>query len=160
MHHAIIQTPDGKFTASFSENGLAQLDFPGQSSAFKESNALPEKVQDWVHLTKESLLSALQGRQPEALPPLDLHAGTTFQQSVWEALICIPSGGTQTYGDIACALRRPGAARAVGSACGANPVPVLVPCHRVLACQGRLGGFSGGLDWKRKLLQRERSGLL
>jgi O-6-methylguanine DNA methyltransferase len=67
----------------------------------------------------------------------------------------ISCGQTQSYGEIAKAIGKPKAVRAVGGACGANPIPVLVPCHRVLAAGGKIGGFSGGLDWKRKLLARE-----
>jgi methylated-DNA-[protein]-cysteine S-methyltransferase len=67
----------------------------------------------------------------------------------------IATGRTKSYSEVASVIGKPGAARAVGGACGANPIPVLVPCHRVLAANRRLGGFSGGLDWKRKLLARE-----
>jgi O-6-methylguanine DNA methyltransferase len=86
---------------------------------------------------------------------LDLASGTPFQQAVWSALRRIAPGATQSYAEIARAVGSPGAARAVGQACGANPIPLLVPCHRVLASGGQLGGFSGGLDWKQKLLARE-----
>lgn len=89
------------------------------------------------------------------LPPLDLHGGTTFQQRVWQELRKIPPGRTRSYAEVAAAVGSPQAARAVGGACGANPIPLLVPCHRVLASGGRLGGFSGGLDWKRRLLALE-----
>lgn len=70
-------------------------------------------------------------------------------------MLLIPSGATATYGEMARALKKPGATRAVGSACGANPIPVLIPCHRVLAAGGRLGGFSSGLATKRQMLRRE-----
>jgi O-6-methylguanine DNA methyltransferase len=101
-----------------------------------------------------ALKSILAGRAPKQLPPLDL-TGTDFQKSVWRALQKISPGQTKSYGEIARAIGRPKAVRAVGGACGANPVPVLIPCHRVLAANGKLGGFSGGLDWKRVLLARE-----
>jgi O-6-methylguanine DNA methyltransferase len=89
------------------------------------------------------------------LPPLDVSVGTAFQQRVWSALRKIGCGQTQSYGEIAQAIGKPKAVRAVGGACGANPIPVLVPCHRVLAANRKLGGFSGGLNWKRTLLARE-----
>lgn len=82
-------------------------------------------------------------------------SGTAFQKSVWRAMQKISLGKTKSYGEIAAAIGRPKAVRAVGGACGANPVPVLVPCHRVLAANNKLGGFGGGLDWKRSLLKRE-----
>jgi O-6-methylguanine DNA methyltransferase len=97
----------------------------------------------------------MTGRNPKSLPPLDLSSGTAFQQRVWCALRRIASGETRSYTEIAIAIGHRKAARAVGGACGANPIPVLLPCHRVLAANHRLGGFSGGLDWKIRLLARE-----
>jgi len=70
-------------------------------------------------------------------------------------MLKISPGRAKSYGEIAAAIGKPKAVRAVGGACGANPIPVLVPCHRVLAANQKLGGFSGGLEWKRKLLARE-----
>jgi len=77
--------------------------------------------------------------------------GTPFQQAVWEQLTRIPYGTTATYGQIAARVGRPGAARAVGNACGANPVPLLIPCHRAVAANGGLGGFTSGV-WRKRLL--------
>jgi methylated-DNA-[protein]-cysteine S-methyltransferase len=87
--------------------------------------------------------------------PLDLSAGTPFQQAVWRAMMTIPRGETRSYAWIAKKIGRPRATRAVGAACGANNIPVIVPCHRVVASDGTLGGFSGGLPLKRKLLALE-----
>ena len=81
--------------------------------------------------------------------------GTSFQRLVWERLQNIPYGETSTYGQIASSLGRPGAARAVGGACGANPVPLIIPCHRAVAADGSLGGFSSGLWRKRWLIAFE-----
>jgi O-6-methylguanine DNA methyltransferase len=80
---------------------------------------------------------------------------TDFQQRVWRQLVKIPKGRVTTYAQIAKALGKPRASRAVGNACGANPFPIVVPCHRVVASNGGLGGFSSGLAWKRKLLALE-----
>lgn len=88
--------------------------------------------------------------------PLDL-TGTPFQLRVWEALRSIPAGSTRTYGRIASDLGSPGAARAVGAACGANPVSLLVPCHRAVGSGGSLHGYAWGLDRKRALLETERA---
>ena len=152
----IIETGDGIFTAFFSERGLARLHFPGGPGVRQFESREPMLEQRaWLRATELALNRALAGGEPGALPPLDLSAGTGFQQSVWKALREIPPGTTRSYGEVAQAIGRPGAVRAVGQACGANPVPVLVPCHRVLAAHGKLGGFSGGLDWKRRLLARE-----
>ena len=83
--------------------------------------------------------------------------GTPFQRSVWGELQRVPYGATKTYGEIALALGRPRAARAVGTACGANPLPLLVPCHRIVGCDGSLVGFGGGIEVKRYLLAMEKA---
>jgi len=88
--------------------------------------------------------------------PLDLQ-GTAFQRRVWQALREIPAGRTTTYGELARRIGAPDAVRAVGTACGANPVSVLVPCHRVLRGDGALAGYRWGVERKRALLDRERA---
>ena len=175
-----IRTPDGQFIARYSAKGLAELNFPkvgsarcavgrrrrgnetqiflASSKSARDSSRrllqIPAQILRWHRATAAGLKSSLAGRKPKNLPPLDL-AGTEFQKSVWNALRKISIGRTKSYGEIAQAIGKPKAVRAVGGACGANPVPVLVPCHRVLAANKKLGGFSGGLDWKRRLLARE-----
>jgi O-6-methylguanine DNA methyltransferase len=107
----------------------------------------------------ETILSRLRGYLDEGDPCSDLTLdprGTTFQRRVWEALRGIPRGETRTYGELAARLGSPGAARAVGAACRANPVSVLIPCHRVVRAGGALGGYYWGLDRKRALLDLER----
>jgi methylated-DNA-[protein]-cysteine S-methyltransferase len=156
MHQVPIPTSDGTFVATFSEAGLARLEFPSdRKAARRQSPRLPEAVRPWLRATERALDRVLAGKTPTQLPPLDLSAGTNFQQAVWVALQHIPAGATRSYLEVARAVGAPKAARAVGQACGANPIPVLIPCHRVLAAGGRLGGFSGGLEWKRTLLRRE-----
>jgi O-6-methylguanine DNA methyltransferase len=152
-----IETKDGTFAAFYSGRGLAQLNFPHQQSAAKENEVppVPAPVKEWHSQTARALNAALAGKPVAELPPLDLRGGTEFQQKVWAKLRQIGVGRTKSYGEIAASLGRPKASRAVGGACGANPIPVLVPCHRILAANQKLGGFSGGLDWKRALLQRE-----
>lgn len=86
---------------------------------------------------------------------LDLSEATHFQREVWRATRLIPYGETRSYGYVAARIGKPGAARAVGQALGRNPFPIVVPCHRVLAGDSKLGGFSGGLDMKRYLLSLE-----
>jgi O-6-methylguanine DNA methyltransferase len=148
-----IPTAQGIFTARYSEKGLAKLNFPAARAGAKKN--VPAAISLWHRATELALKQILAGKMPEKFPPLDLSGGTEFQQSVWRALQKISAGKTRSYGDIARLIRKPKAVRAVGGACGANPIPVLIPCHRVLAANGKLGGFSGGLDWKRKLLARE-----
>lgn len=154
-----IETSLGSFTAFFSENGLARLEFPGSRS--KGTNqvsgrlASSPELQRWVELTAQALDEVLAGRRPKVLPPLDWSGRTAFQREVWQSLMRIGPGETKTYAQVAAEAGKPLATRATGGACGANPIPVLVPCHRVVAANGGLGGFSAGLDWKRKLLARE-----
>lgn len=109
----------------------------------------------WLDAATEAINTVLAGRSPRVFPPIDWGRSTAFQQRVWTVLRSIPVGETRQYSDLARALGCPGAARAVGQACGANPIPVLIPCHRVLAAGGTLGGFSAGLEWKRRLLALE-----
>ena len=88
-------------------------------------------------------------------PPFAWPESTPFTLRVWRALAAIPRGTTLEYGAVARKIGRPGGSRAVGRACGANPLPLFIPCHRVLPKDGSLGGFSSGLPWKRLLLERE-----
>lgn len=97
----------------------------------------------------------LEGDRTDFDLPLDLHAATDFQRHVYEELVRVPHGRLTTYGGLARALGRPEAAQAVGQAVGANPVPIVIPCHRVVAADGKLGGFSGGLPVKVALLAIE-----
>ncbi len=153
-----VATPAGIFSAEYTARGLADLSFPlsdGEQSSPAEGRRPTPEIRRWHALTIKAVLAALAGKTPLQPPPLDLSQGTAFQQGVWLALQNIASGQTRSYGEIAAELGKPGAARAVGAACGANPIPVLIPCHRVLAAGGKLGGFSGGLEWKRLLLERE-----
>jgi O-6-methylguanine DNA methyltransferase len=150
-------TRDGQFIARYSEKGIAELNFPAGRASPRAIKPIgvPAPIRRWHRATKAALKNVLAGRPPGKLPPLDLSSGTAFQQAVWRALRKIRRGRTQSYGEIARALGRPKAVRAVGGACGANPIPIFVPCHRVLAADGKSGGFSAGLDWKRRLLARE-----
>ena len=152
-----IPTDDGEFVAVYTPGGLAALNFPTSSrrAAGKPNTEPDPRMLAWHRRTVASVKHILSGREPVDLPPLDLSGGTAFQHAVWQAMQRIRRGQTRSYGDIARAIGKPKAVRAVGGACGANPIPLLVPCHRVLAAGGRIGGFSGGLDWKRKLLARE-----
>ena len=154
-----VPTAAGEFTASYSAKGLAELAFPRANSVLRQRRSIPhdelQQISHWHRLTSKALKLMLTGREPLDLPPLEVVTGTEFQRQVWRAMRRIPWGKTSSYGELAREIGRPNAVRAVGGACGANPIPVFIPCHRVLAASGRLGGFSGGLDWKRKLLAAE-----
>ena len=153
-----IPTPAGEFAAYYSERGLCRLEFPAATKRPKGKvnwARPPAPIRRWHASVSKALRLTLAGRPPRRLPPLDLSAGTDFQRQVWRTLRKIGWGRTRSYAQVAQAMGKPKAVRAVGGACGANPIPVLVPCHRVLAADQRLGGFSGGLAWKRTLLARE-----
>ena len=150
-----IAINEGVFVAHFSERGLARLEFPDARppATTTDHTKLPALISKWRQLTRRAIERAASGKPHGPLPPLDLH-GSEFQQLVWAALRQIPAGQVRTYGAIASAIGRPRATRAVGNACGANPIPLLIPCHRVVAGHG-LGGFSGPPEWKTRLLDRE-----
>jgi O-6-methylguanine DNA methyltransferase len=154
-----VETSDGQFMARYSRLGLAGLEFPrgGGIRRHKSTSAttVSHRILNWHRAVTRALARALAGQPPGKLPPLDLSCGTDFQRCVWNELRKIPTGKSRSYGELARAIRKTKAVRAVGGACGANPIPVFLPCHRVLAANGKIGGFSGGLAWKKNLLERE-----
>ncbi len=107
------------------------------------------------HPATAELAAYFAGTLTEFTVPVSVRGGSAFERAVWAEIAKIPHGETLTYGAIAHALGDPGAARAVGTACNRNPVPVIVPCHRVVGAGGKLVGFGGGLDRKRRLLELE-----
>jgi len=151
----VIRTSEGEFIAGYSAKGLCALEFPSGAKGASDSGSVPPQVRRWHAVATKALTQALDGQTPKSLPPLDLTSGTEFQQRVWSTLRKISLGGTWSYGEVAQAMGQPKAVRAVGGACGRNPIPVFVPCHRVVAANQGLGGFSADLNWKRTLLERE-----
>jgi methylated-DNA-[protein]-cysteine S-methyltransferase len=112
-----------------------------------------------LRAAREQLLGYFDGTRTEFELPLE-PAGTEFQRRVWEALGTIPYGNTASYGEVAASLGlEPGASRAVGMANGANPIPIVVPCHRVIGADGTLTGYGGGLERKQILLRLEAPAL-
>jgi len=126
------------------EDGL-RAEFP-----FAEVCADPPRLARWV----EALLRAAEGLSPGLEVPLDVR-GSQFQRRVWQAILAIPRGQTRSYAQLARAIGRPGAARAVARACATNPVAVAIPCHRVVPQAGGGGGYRWGVERKRVLLERE-----
>ena len=148
------------WTACFSPAGIMRLWFPEQLQQVdfvQSESTLSKEIKSQQKMTLKWLQAYLGGKPSDALPKpsLDLSSGTVFQQKVWKDMLKIPYGKTQSYGQIAKSIKNPKAVRAVGGACGANPIPLIIPCHRVLAANGKLGGFSGGLPWKKRLLKLE-----
>ena len=172
LHSMMFMSPVGPLFLAASHKGLVALEFdartPGQQSirpnprdlrrearhggenprfAFEESGEL---LRPYV----EQLAEYFAGERREFTFPLELR-GTAFQLACWRGLLAIPYGETRSYADIARAVGKPTAFRAVGMANNRNPIAIVVPCHRVIASDGTLCGYGGGLDMKRKLLELE-----
>lgn len=152
----LVSHPLGTISAHFSPAGLCAVHLGATSEVAKERPS-SSRMKEWTDRFRAALERYLKGK-PEAFDaiPLDLGGATDFRRRVWEAARLVPYGEATSYGDLArrMGLSR-GHSRAVGQALGANPVPIVVPCHRFLSRDGTLGGFSGGLHWKRELLRLE-----
>lgn len=152
---AVIVTPVGPLTLLGSDLGLRALLWPDERTG---RVPLPPDVVDRDHPVLAAAASQVgawfAGERRDFDLPLDLRGGL-FDLEVWRALLALPHGATTSYGALAAEVGRPGAARAIGSAVGRNPVSIVVPCHRVVGADGSLTGFAGGLDVKRALLDHE-----
>src|SRR5271166_6819072 len=160
MNYTIIQSPLGRMLIAATDKGIAWLGF-GDS----DQQAIEEIRCDFpdAELTRDDAACAryatpivdfLDRKAPFPTLPLDV-IGTPFQRAVWDELCAIPTGATRSYGDLARRIGRPDAARATGAAVGANPVSILIPCHRALASDGSLHNYRYGLARKRALLELE-----
>lgn len=159
--YAIADSPLGRLLVAATDRGICFISLADSDSTLEAAlrgdyHAADiyrddERLKDWVR----AVVSHLEGSQPSLDLPLDIR-GTAFQLQVWKALQSIPYGRTQTYGQIAKRIGRPSAARAVGHACGSNPVPPLIPCHRAVGSSGSLTGYRWGVERKRALLEREK----
>lgn len=155
-----IDTTLGPLGVARSPKGLCAIRLDGKEAALKQELARrfpgAELVRDDAGLAEMAALVTrwLAEPDPGPLPPLDL-GGSDFQRRVWRAIARIPRGEVISYAELARRAGNPRAVRAAAQACGANPVPLLVPCHRVVRSDGSLGGFGGGLPMKRRLLSSE-----
>ncbi|MDZ7937089.1 MAG: methylated-DNA--[protein]-cysteine S-methyltransferase [Rhodoferax sp.] len=152
-----ITTPLGAMTLAATNTALLGAWFEGQQHQ-------PDVAQ-WPLADRHPVLAQaaaqlqqyFAGQRQQFELPLDLSAGTPFQQDIWRALLALGHGHTSSYGAIASTVQRDRAVRAVGAAVGRNPISIIVPCHRVLGANGALTGYAGGLERKTALLQLERS---
>ena len=159
--YAVTDSALGRLLVGATKRGIAAIYFGDDDDALEQTLAsefpAARRSRDdaglgaWI----APLIAHLEGRQPHLELPLDVRA-TAFQRQVWEALRAIPPGETRSYGDVARAIGRPKAVRAVARACAANPVAVVVPCHRVVREDGSLGGYRWGIERKQALLETER----
>ena len=162
IRYAIVESPLGRLMVAATERGVCAIAMAASDGELKTALAREYPAAtiaaDEGSLAKwtKQILRHLAGRQPRLDLPLDVQA-TAFQWQVWEALAAIPYGETRTYGEIAAAIGRPRAVRAVARACATNRVALAVPCHRVVAATGETSGYRWGAERKRELLTRERS---
>lgn len=152
IHHLELDTPIGSLLLLADEDGLREIRFPVEGghrieAEWTRGGALLEEA-------ARQLTDYFAGERREFDLPL-APEGTGFMKTVWMELRRIPFGQTLSYGELARRLGRPGAARAVGTANRRNPLPICVPCHRVVGSDGSLTGFAGGLETKRRLLEHE-----
>ena len=153
MYYCYLDTPIGELLLAGDDDALTLVSFP-------EGSMRRDPEPDWIYKEKpfaearQQLEAYFSGERKEFDLPLHL-TGTAFQVRVLEELQRIPYGETASYGDIAKRIGRPKAMRAVGAANGRNPIPIVIPCHRVIGSSGDLTGFGGGLDTKAALLRLE-----
>ncbi len=162
VHSARFDTPFGEMLAVSTARGLAFLQLPrssGRGLAGWLRRFAPESTPEEAFAPNQSaiaqILEYLQGKRERFDLPLDLR-GTPFELEVYREVARIPYGKTKTYSEIARTLGRPKAFRAVGNANAANPLSLVIPCHRVVAVGGKLGGYGGGRPMKKQLLMMER----
>ncbi len=152
----VLATPFGAVAVYWSADGICRIDLNplASVSSVTGTSCAPR----FVRSTLDELDRYFSGMPVEfENVPVDESSGTAFQRAAWRELRRIPYGQTRSYCQIASGIGKPRAVRAVGSALGRNPVPIVIPCHRVIRKDGALGGFGAGLGWKRKLLSLESS---
>ncbi|MHA7862059.1 methylated-DNA--[protein]-cysteine S-methyltransferase [Tessaracoccus sp. Y36] len=152
--YSIMDSPIGALTIVERDGGLAAI-YMGEHRHAPGPETFGERVEDALPEVTQQLREYFDGERTVFDLPLN-PVGTEFQRSVWSEMAAIPYGETLTYGDIAAALGRPSASRAVGTAVGRNPIGIVVPCHRVVGSSGKLVGYAGGVDRKEYLLAHER----
>jgi len=150
----VIDSPIGPLTAFASDKGLVAISWADDPTVNGKYDDATDGMNDVLASTEEQLDEYFSGDRTIFDLPLDLH-GTEFQVQAWKALAEIPFGETTSYGKQAQKIGRPTAVRAIGAANGKNPVPIVLPCHRVVGANGSLTGFAGGLEIKRFLLDLE-----
>ena len=159
IYYADLETPMGTMWAAASEKGLVQFHITYNKEGFMrelKTRIKAEFVEDPSKFKelKSQLDRYFKGERLVFEVPFDMR-GTPFQVDVWKAIYSIPYGKLMSYGGIAKQIGHPKAVRAVGNAVGDNPLGLIVPCHRVVSSNGGIGGFTGGLEWKRRLLAQE-----
>ncbi|GMA35905.1 methylated-DNA--[protein]-cysteine S-methyltransferase [Demequina litorisediminis] len=154
--HESLTTPDGPFVVIEEDGEVIAAGWTGDPAALAARSRLTGGPGAQGSVASADAVAAYYAGDPTAVTRVAVAApGTAFRARVWEALRAISAGQVRTYGAVAAEVGSPGASRAVGAACGANPVALFVPCHRVTGASGALTGFAWGVDVKRALLERE-----
>ncbi|GAA3747406.1 methylated-DNA--[protein]-cysteine S-methyltransferase [Micromonospora maritima] len=154
MRWTVLDSPIGEFSVGTDDDAVRGAHFGRVASAADEPG------DDLARLAVAELRAYFAGELTDFTMPVVAPHGSEFERAVWREMTGIPYGETKTYGEVAKAVGDPGAARAVGVACNRNPIPVLVPCHRIVGAGGKLVGFGGGLSRKVTLLELEASAAL
>jgi len=154
MNYAYLESPIGSLLIAGDAEAIRQISFPKNGKAVKPESGWTESARGPVAEAIRQLREYFAGRRTEFDLPLEPE-GTPFQKSVWRGLQQIPYGVTISYGELARWVGNPKASRAVGAANGKNPLPIVIPCHRVIGANGTLTGFGGGLPIKQALLDLE-----
>ncbi|MFC0507205.1 methylated-DNA--[protein]-cysteine S-methyltransferase [Micromonospora costi] len=149
MRWTVLDSPIGEFSVATDGTSVCGTHFGRVATALDEPADAPARE------AVAQLRAYFAGDLTDFTVPVTIPRGSDFERAVWREMTGIPYGETLTYGDVARRLGDPGAARAVGVACNRNPVPVIVPCHRIVGAGGKLVGFGGGLDRKVHLLELE-----
>jgi methylated-DNA-[protein]-cysteine S-methyltransferase len=160
MRWTVLDSPIGELSLAVDEVGVCGVHFgPVEGAVVAEIDpAAPDPVVGDPAVGTAAaveLRSYFAGELTYFTVPLSVRRGSDFERAVWREMSKIPYGEMRTYGEVAAAVGDPGAARAVGVACNRNPIPVIVPCHRIVGAGGKLVGFGGGLPRKRQLLELE-----
>jgi methylated-DNA-[protein]-cysteine S-methyltransferase len=154
MNYCYLDTPIGKLLLAGDEDALRVIQFPKNGKPGNPAADWRESARGALQETVRQLREYFSGRRTEFDLPL-APEGTDFQRRVWRQLQGIPYGKTISYGELAKRVGNPKASRAVGGANGCNPLPIVIPCHRVIGANGKLTGFGGGLPIKQALLELE-----
>jgi methylated-DNA-[protein]-cysteine S-methyltransferase len=161
IYYSTFKSPMGEILATKTEKGLSFISFPKNTwdkfllALDKDRSVDLIKNQGKFSSLEKNLKAYFSGRKVNIREKLDLTGGTDFQRRVWKEMLKIPYGETRSYGWLAQKAGGKNKARAVGAACGANPIPIVIPCHRVIKSDKTIGGYSSGLGFKKKLLQIE-----
>ena len=160
--HQVAPTPLGPIWAALNPRGLVALALDASRKTFlsmleDDPKSISEEATELGREVERQLKAYLAGESKAFDLPIDWSVMTPFQEQVLRATYTIPYGETRSYGEIAAVIGKPGAARAVGRAQATNPIPIIIPCHRVIGADGSLHGYGGGLDRKAWLLSLERA---